>query len=104
DVMLPGLDGFAIVRRLRAANSSTPILLLTARDAPEDVVTGLDAGADDYLTKPFSFKDLLARLRALSRRRTVEPRTRLEVADLSLDPATHEGKLAHSTVALTPTE
>ena len=104
DVMLPGLDGFSIVRRLRTGGSSTPILLLTARDAPEDVVTGLDAGADDYLTKPFSFKVLLARLRALSRRRTVEPRTRLEVADLSLDPATHEVKRAHSTVSLTRTE
>src|SRR5437762_11980938 len=87
DVMLPGLDGFSIVKRLRAAGKSTPILLLTARDAAEDVVTGLDAGADDYLTKPFSFKILLARLRALSRRRTVEPRTRLEMGDLTLDPA-----------------
>src|SRR5215469_12526022 len=81
DVMLPRLDGFSIVRRLRGAKNATPILLLTARDTPDDVVTGLDAGADDYLTKPFSFKVLLARLRALSRRKTVEPRTRLEVGD-----------------------
>src|SRR5437899_996699 len=89
DVMLPGLDGFAVVRRLRAEGSTTPILLLTARDSPEDIVTGLDAGADDYLTKPFSLKVLFARLRALARRKEVEPRTRLQVSDLVLDPAAH---------------
>src|SRR5882724_8091397 len=94
DVMLPGLDGFSIVRRLRSAGRRTPILLLTARDAAEDVVTGLDAGADDYLTKPFSFKILLARLRALSRRKTVEPQTHLQTADLRMDPATREVKRA----------
>src|SRR5438874_405646 len=73
DVMLPGLDGFSIVRELRATGDAAPILLLTARDATDDIVTGLDAGADDYLTKPFSFKILQARLRALSRRKSVEP-------------------------------
>ena len=104
DVMLPGLDGFSIVRRLRAAKSTTPILLLTARDAAEDVVAGLDAGADDYLTKPFSFKILLARLRALSRRKTVEPRTQLQVGDLVLDPATREVTRAESVVLLSRTE
>jgi DNA-binding response OmpR family regulator len=104
DVMLPGVDGFSIVRRLRAVGTATPILLLTARDAAEDVVTGLDAGADDYLTKPFAFKILLARLRALSRRRTVEPRTQLQIADLSLDPATRKVKRAGSIVSLTRTE
>jgi DNA-binding response OmpR family regulator len=104
DVMLPGLDGFSIVRRVRAAESTTPILLLTARDSPEDVVTGLDAGADDYLTKPFSFKILLARLRALSRRKNVEPRTELQVGDLVLDPATREVKRAGSVVSLSRTE
>ena len=104
DVMLPGLDGFSIVKRLRAAGRSTPILLLTARDAAEDVVTGLDAGADDYLTKPFSFKILLARLRALSRRKNVEPRTQLQIGDLVFDPATREVKRAGSVVSLTPTE
>ena len=104
DVMLPGLDGFSIVRRLRAAGRSTPILLLTARDAAEDVVTGLDAGADDYLTKPFSFKILLARLRALSRRKRVEPRTQLLIGDLVLDPATREVKRAGSVISLTRTE
>jgi len=104
DVMLPGLDGFSIVRRLRAAGSTTPILLLTARDAAEDVVTGLDAGADDYLTKPFSFKILLARLRALSRRKNVEPRTQLQIGDLVLDPATRDVKRAGSVISLTRTE
>jgi len=104
NVMLPGVEGFSIVRRLRASRSSTPILLLTARDTAEDIVTGLDAGADDYLTKPFSFKILLARLRALSRRRTVEPRTQLQIADLVLDPATHEVKRAGSIVSITRTE
>src|SRR5882724_9632023 len=87
DVMLPGIDGLTIVKRVRAAGVSTPILLLTARDSADDVITGLDAGADDYLTKPFSFKILLARLRALSRRKNVEPRTELQVGDLVLNPA-----------------
>jgi two-component system OmpR family response regulator len=104
DVMLPGLDGFSIVRRLRAAGSTTPILLLTARDAPEDVVAGLDAGADDYLTKPFSFKILMARLRALSRRKSVEPRIQLQAGHLLLDPASREVKCAGSQISLTRIE
>ena len=104
DVMLPGMDGFSIVRRLRAAKSAAPILLLTARDAPDDIVTGLDAGADDYLTKPFSFKILLARLRALSRRKNVEPSTKLQMSDLVLDPATREVKRCGSLIPLTRTE
>ncbi len=104
DVMLPGLDGFSIVRRLRAAKRAMPILLLTARDAADNVVTGLDAGADDYLTKPFSFKILLARLRALSRRRNVEPSTKLRTSDLVLDPATREVKRCGSAISLTRTE
>ena len=104
DVMLPGLDGFSIVRRLRAAKRATPILLLTARDAADDVVTGLDAGADDYLTKPFSFRILLARLRALSRRKSVEPTTTLQISDLILDPATREVKRSGSVISLTRTE
>jgi DNA-binding response OmpR family regulator len=104
DVMLPGLDGFSIVRRLRAAGKTIPILMLTARDAPEDVVTGLDAGADDYLTKPFPFKVFVARLRALSRRKNVEPRTHLQVGDLVLDPAAWEVKRSGSIVPLTRTE
>ena len=104
DVMLPGIDGFSLVRRLRAAGSVTPILLLTARDTAEDIVMGLDAGADDYLTKPFSFKVLLARLRALSRRKQVEPSTDLHIADLVLDHAKHEVKRAGVSIPLTPTE
>jgi DNA-binding response OmpR family regulator len=104
DVMLPGLDGVSIVRRLRAAKSAAPILLLTARDAADDIVTGLDAGADDYLTKPFSFKVLLARLRALSRRKNVEPRTTFQISDLVLDPAAREVKRSGSAIALTKTE
>ena len=104
DVMLPGLDGFSIVRRLRAAKRATPILLLTARDSADDIVTGLDAGADDYLTKPFAFKILLARLRALSRRKNVEPSTKLQVDNLVLDPATREVKRGGSTISLTKTE
>jgi DNA-binding response OmpR family regulator len=104
DVMLPGIDGFSLVRRLRGAGSSTPILLLTARDTAEDIVMGLDAGADDYLTKPFSFKVLLARLRALSRRKQVEASTHLHIADLVLDPATHEVRRAGVPISLTPRE
>ena len=104
DVMLPGLDGYSIVRRVRQEGVSTPILLLTARDTPDDVITGLDAGADDYLTKPFSFKVLLARLRALARRKQVEPRTQLKIADLVLDPATHEVRRAGSLISLSRTE
>jgi DNA-binding response OmpR family regulator len=104
DVMLPGLHGFSLVRQLRQAGTATPILLLTARDAAEDVVTGLDAGADDYLTKPFSFQVLLARLRALARRKQVEPSRDLCLGDLVLDPATHEVKRAGAPIALTPKE
>ena len=88
DVMLPGVDGFGVCRRLREAGTWTPVLMLTARDAVEDRVGGLDAGADDYLTKPFSFAELLARLRALVRRPAVERPTVLQVGDLRLDPAT----------------
>ena len=90
DVMLPGVDGFGVCRRLREAGTWAPVLMLTARDAVEDRVTGLDAGADDYLTKPFSFAELLARLRALARRPTGERPTVLEVGDLRLDPASRQ--------------
>jgi two-component system OmpR family response regulator len=89
DVMLPGLDGFAVCEQLRGHGVWSPVLMLTARDAVDDRVTGLDAGADDYLTKPFSFEELLARLRALRRRAPVERPTVLEVGDLRLDPAAH---------------
>jgi len=89
DVMLPGLSGFETCRRLRNAGVWSPVLMLTSRDTVEDRVAGLDAGADDYLTKPFSFAELLARLRALARRSGVERPAVLEVGDLRLDPATH---------------
>jgi two-component system OmpR family response regulator len=90
DIMLPdGLDGFEVCRRLRGTGVWSPVLMLTARDAVEDRVTGLDAGADDYLAKPFAFDELLARLRALARRAPRERPTVLEVGDLSLDPAAH---------------
>jgi two-component system OmpR family response regulator len=89
DVMLPGLDGFEVLRRLRQQQVWTPVLMLTARDAVGDRVGGLDAGADDYLTKPFAFSELLARLRAVARRGAVERPTVLEVGDLRLDPAAH---------------
>ena len=90
DVMLPGLDGFETCRRLRADGVWAPILMLTARDAVEDRVAGLDSGADDYLVKPFSFAELLARLRALARRDSVERPAVLEAAGLRLDPATRQ--------------
>jgi two-component system OmpR family response regulator len=90
DVMLPDIDGFETCRRLRRQGVWVPILMLTARDAVEDRVRGLDTGADDYLTKPFSLAELLARLRALARRGPVERPAVLEVGDLRLDPATHE--------------
>jgi two-component system OmpR family response regulator len=90
DVMLPGTDGFEVCRRLREAGTWSPVLMLTARDAVEDRVAGLDAGADDYLTKPFSFAELLARLRALARRPALERPAILEIGDLRLDPATRQ--------------
>jgi two-component system OmpR family response regulator len=88
DVMLPDLDGFEVCRKLREAGRWSPVLMLTARDAVHDRVAGLDAGADDYLTKPFSFAEFLARLRALFRRGTPDRPTVLENADLILNPAT----------------
>jgi DNA-binding response OmpR family regulator len=87
DVMLPGLSGLDVARQLRNRAEQVPVLMLTARDAVPDVVKGLDAGADDYLTKPFSFDELLARVRALGRRSTVRPKSVLEVEDVVLDTA-----------------
>jgi two-component system, OmpR family, response regulator len=89
DVMLPGLDGFATCAELRARRIWTPVLMLTARDAIEDRIEGLDTGADDYLVKPFAFTELLARLRALARRAPAARPTELHAGDLRLDPATH---------------
>jgi two-component system, OmpR family, response regulator len=90
DLMLPGLDGVGVCRRWRESGVWSPVLMLTARDAIEDRVAGLDAGADDYLPKPFSFAELLARLRALARRGTAERPVAVEVGDLRLDPATRQ--------------
>ncbi len=89
DVMLPGADGFEICRRLRSSGVWSPVLMLTARDAVDDRVSGLDAGADDYLAKPFSFEELLARIRALVRRAPAERPVVLEAGDLRLDPVSH---------------
>lgn len=104
DVMLPDLDGFEVCRRLRAANRWAPVLMLTARDAVHDRVAGLDAGADDYLTKPFSFSELLARLRALIRRGPSERPAVLTAGDLALDPATKRVTLGGERIELTPKE
>ncbi|GAA3546753.1 response regulator transcription factor [Nocardioides daeguensis] len=90
DLMLPVIDGYEVCRRLREQRNWTPVLMLTARDADRDMVTGLDAGADDYVTKPFSFEVLLARLRSLARRQVAERPTTVVVGDLELDPATRQ--------------
>jgi two-component system, OmpR family, response regulator len=90
DVMLPGIDGFEVCRRLRGSGVWSPVLMLTARDVVEDRIEGLDTGADDYLTKPFSFAELLARLRALARRGQVEQPPLLEVGSLRVDPRSRQ--------------
>ena len=109
DVMLPGLDGFSVARQLRADGDRTPVLFLTAKDATEDRVRGLTLGGDDYVTKPFSLEEVLARIRAVLRRtagRAVEPAptARLSYADLVLDDDTHEVWKGDVEVALSPTE
>jgi two-component system, OmpR family, response regulator len=104
DVMLPGLDGFETCRRLRATGVWVPVLMLTARDAVEDRVAGLDSGADDYLVKPFAFAELLARLRALARRGENERPAVLAVGDLRLDPATREVTRAATPIRLSAKE
>src|SRR5689334_3776619 len=104
DVGAEPIDGFEVCRRLRRASRWPPVLMVTARDAVEDRVYGLDAGADDYLTKPFSLDELLARLRALMRRGVAERPAVLRVGDLSLDPARHEVLRRGRVIELTPTE
>lgn len=104
DVMLPGMNGFTICRKARAAKITTPVLLLTARDAVSDKVEGLDAGADDYLVKPFQVAELLARVRALLRRGAASPAAVLSVGDLTLDPATREAKRGDREIRLSATE
>src|SRR3712207_2465439 len=104
DVMLPGIDGFELCRRLRADGVWSPVLILTARDAVEDRVAGLDGGADDYLIKPFSFAELLARLRALARRGQVSQPAVLQVGDLHLDPASRRVWRGDTDVSLSAKE
>jgi two-component system OmpR family response regulator len=104
DVMLPGFDGFELCRRVRAAGIWAPVLMLTARDAIDDRVRGLDAGADDYLVKPFSLLELTARLRALARRGERSHPTTLAVGDLRLDPASKGAWRADTELQLSPKE
>lgn len=104
DVNLPGIDGFETCRRLRADGIVTPILMLTARDAINDRIAGLDTGADDYLVKPFDFGELLARLRAVARRRPTAAGNELRVGDLTLDLATHRVQRAGQDVDLSVKE
>jgi DNA-binding response OmpR family regulator len=105
DWMLPGMDGIEVAKRLRRDGHTTPILMLTARDAVPDIVKGLDAGTDDFLTKPFSFAEFLARLRALARRPKVLSHTKaLEVGDLRLDPGARRVFRGKQELHLTPTE
>jgi heavy metal response regulator len=104
DVMLPQLDGFDLCRRLRAGGRNMPVLMLTARDAVDDRVAGLDSGADDYLVKPFAFRELLARVRALLRRDAQSRDPVLRVGDLELDPVSHEVRRAGRPIDLTTRE
>ena len=104
DVMLPGLDGVEVCRRLRAGEPELPILMLTARDRVPDRVAGLDAGADDYLVKPFAFDELLARIRALLRRARPADGSALRYGDLAVDPATREVRRAGRRIELTAKE
>jgi two-component system, OmpR family, response regulator len=104
DVLLPGIDGFEVCRRLRDDGVGAPVLMLTARDAVEDRVRGLDTGADDYLTKPFSLAELAARLRALTRRGPIERPPVLEAGDLRLDPAAHRVWRGETEIALSARE
>jgi DNA-binding response OmpR family regulator len=104
DLILPDRDGLSICKEIRSRKIDTPILMLTARDALKDKVMGLDSGADDYLTKPFAFEELLARLRALLRRKRTEKTTILKIADLELDQITHKVKRSGKEINLTSKE
>ena len=104
DVILPGINGYTVAQRLRSTGNNTPILMLTAMDALDEVVCGLDAGAEDYMTKPFSFLELLARLRALVRRTAKPPSPILKVSDLELDTRLQEVSRAGVVAPLTMTE
>jgi DNA-binding response OmpR family regulator len=104
DWMLPDMDGLALCRQLRSEGGKTPIVMLTARDATSDKIAGLDSGADDYLTKPFEFDELLARMRAVLRRDEAGSPPKLQVADLELDPGTHYVSRAGQQIVLTAKE
>lgn len=104
DVMLPGMNGLELCHTLRKHRIQTPILMLTARDTIDDRVTGLDRGADDYLVKPFAFRELLARLRALSRRDTQHSSAVLQIGNLSLDTVTHKARRGEKQIELTAKE
>jgi DNA-binding response OmpR family regulator len=104
DIRLPGIDGFEVLRRLRAQHLASRVLLLTARGAVDDRVTGLQLGADDYLPKPFAMQELVARVRALGRRYPEEPSMSLRVADLTLDLATHDAYRGTQRIELSPRE
>jgi len=104
DVLMPGVDGLEVCQRLRRGGNSVPVLMLTARDEIENRVAGLDAGADDYVTKPFALEELVARVRALLRRASDSPDEILRFADLELDPGTREVRRAGETIELTRTE
>ena len=104
DIMMPGLDGLEVLTRLRAADAALPVLMLTAKDAPADQVQGLEAGADDYVVKPFTFEVLLARVRALLRRQQAEQPSILRLADLTLDPAGRVVRRGSREIGLTSVE
>lgn len=104
DIMLPVVDGMTILKRIRKAGIKTPVLMLTAKDTVMDKVSGLDSGADDYLTKPFSFEELLARIRALLRRDSGVKSSAIEIGDLVIDMATHEVKREGKTILLSAKE
>jgi DNA-binding response OmpR family regulator len=102
--MLPKMDGLTVIKELRAAGKRTPVLMLTARDTTEDIVSGLEAGSDDYLTKPFAFAELLARVRALLRRGEQDRGAEISFADLRLDPVTHKVWRSDKEIDLTAKE
>jgi two-component system OmpR family response regulator len=104
DIMLPKQDGMEVLRRIRANGSTVPIMMLTAKDSTDEIIRGLDSGSDDYLTKPFSFAELLARVRALLRRRVKEKTDFLTVSDLSLSLSTHQVKRGEEKIELTSKE
>jgi DNA-binding response OmpR family regulator len=104
DIMLPRVSGFEMAKRLRSEKIRTPVLMLTAKDSVPDIVRGLDLGADDYMTKPFSFEELLARLRAVQRRAMATADTSMRVADLVLEPSSREVSRGQTRISLTRTE